>query len=375
MLAMIELAPVQYYSKIYYWTMFAICTLTSFYYMDSQGCKKLLKNYSLYLPILLGLLLIVYMGLRPINWAFGDMVLYNHRWNIMGDSSLDSILDYNQEWFFDFIMIISKLFIPDAQFWFLIIAIFFIGCQYWACKKLLWENVWMAVLFVFFSYQFFPYGVNGLRNGMGCAIMMLAIAFFCDRNRVGFFIGIILSFLAIGCHRSIIIPIAAVLGALFVVKDIKKAIYIWIGSIILSLFAGGTVSTIFENLGFDNRMSEYSTMSENVMSQFSHLGFRWDFLLYSAVPVFLGWYVSYLGIKDKTFNLLINTYIFANSFWVLVCRAAFSNRFAYLSWFMYALVIAYVVIRIPIWKNQDKIAGRFLLGYSVFTLFMFSIGR
>ena len=106
------------------------------------------------------------------------------------------------------------------------------------------------------------------------------------------------------------------------------------------------------------------------MSNFSRIGFRWDFLLYSAMPVWLAWYVRYKGIINQTFNLLANTYIIANSFWILVCRVAYSNRFAYLSWFMYALVIAYAVIRLPIWDDQDRVAGRILLAHSVVTVFL-----
>ena len=372
---MIELLPVQYYSRVFYWTMFVICFLTGLYYVNSQGCNKLLRQYSVILPFFITLVLIIYIGLRPIDWVFCDMVLYRHRWNIMSVDSIDSVFNINQEWFFDFIMLLCKQIVPDAQFWFLIIALFFVGCQFWACKKLLWENVWLAVLFVFFSYQFYPYGTNGLRNGMGCALIMLSISYFCDRNRIGYFLGFIFFILAIGCHRSVIVPFAALIGSLFVVKDITKAIIIWIGCIFMSLFAGDTAMGLIGNLGYDNRMTDYSSISESLQSEFSRLGFRWDFLLYSSMPVLLAWHVNRKGIKDKAFTLLANTYILANSFWVLVCRAAFSNRFAYLSWFMYALVIAYAVIRIPIWKDQDKRAGQVLLAHTVFTFFMFLIGK
>ena len=131
---------------------------------------------------------------------------------------------------------------------------------------------------------------------------------------------------------------------------------------------------LFSSLGFDDRMSSYSQASESTMSRFSHTGFRWDFLLYSAMPVWMAWYVRYKGIQDKTFTLLANTYIIANSFWIMVIRAAYSNRFAYLSWFLYALVLAYAVVRVPIWNDQDRKAGNILLAHSGFTLLMYLIG-
>lgn len=372
---MIEIIPVQIYSKVFYWVMFVICLLTGIYYQDSKGCEKLLRQNSAIIPFLFSFLLIVYIGFRPISWAFGDMPLYNHKWNITEVDSIDLFFDYESEWFFEFLIRICKLLVQDSQFWFFVVELFYIGCQFWACKKLLWENVWLAIMFVFFSYQFFTFGTNGLRNGMGTAIMMLSLSFFAERSKIGFTIGVLLFIIAMGCHRSVIIPMAALMVSLFVIKKVKSALYIWIGCIILSLFFGGFFQGLFASLGFDSRMSDYSNSSEVIMNQFSHVGFRWDFLLYSSMPVLLAWYVQRLGVSDKTFTLLANTYIIANSFWILVCRVAYSNRFAYLSWFMYALVIAYAVIRLPIWKNQDKKTGQILIVHSLFTIFMYIIGR
>lgn len=372
---MIELFPVQYYTKIFYWTMFTICLFTGIRYCDSKGCEKLLKQNSAFLPFVFSLLLIAYIGLRPVSWYFGDMPMYQHQWNMREVHSVEFFFDFQSEWFFAFVQRFCKLLVPNVQFWFVVIELFYIGCQFWACKKLLWENVWLAIMFVFFSYQFYTYGVNGIRNGMGTGLMMLAIVFFCDGNKISYILGFLLFVIAFGCHRSVIIPIAAVLVSLFVVKDIKFAVWIWMGCIVLSLFAGSYFQNLFAGLAFDDRMSQYNNTSESTLTHFSHVGFRWDFLLYSAMPVWLAWYVRYKNIYDKNFTLLANTYIIANSFWVLICRVAFSNRFAYLSWFLYALVIAYAAIRVPIWKDQDRKAGQILLFHTSFTMIMFFLGK
>ena len=371
---MFDFVPLQYYVRVFYYSMFAICLLTGLYYQANPGCEKLLKKNSILFPLLISIVLILYMGLRPTSYRFGDMPLYEHRWN-MSDSIQISLFDFHSEWFFDYLMIFCKKLVPEAQFWFVIIDLIYIGCQFWACKKLLWENVWLTIMFVFYSFQFFSYGTNGLRNGMACAIMILSIAFFCDRNNKGKLIGFLLFFLAMACHRSVIIPIAALMVSMYIIKDLKMAIYIWFGCIVLSIIAGGSLQNIIFGFGFDDRMSEYSSIGEEVMSEFSRTGFRWDFLLYSAMPVLLAMIVKNKGIYDPNFTLIANTYIIANSFWVLICRVAFSNRFAYLSWFLYALVIAYAVVRIPIWKNQDRAAGWILLAHSSFSLFMYVLLR
>ena len=374
---MIELVPAEYYTLVFYSTMFVLCLLTGIYYLDSNSCQKLLKQNSALLPFLLTVILIFYIGLRPERGRyFGDMAMYGHLWRVI-DSSTNpvQILQTNREWFFEFILKSCKQIFPNPQFFFLVVDVIYIGCHFWACKKLLWENVWLAVLFAFFSFQFFTFGTNGLRNGMACSLLLVSIAYFADRSKVGYFIGLLFFFLALGCHRSILIPFVAILVSAFIVRDIKYSISIWLICIFLSLFAGNYFQNLFIGLGLDQRMSSYSSVSEETMARFSHVGFRWDFLLYSSMPIVLVWFVRYKGIFDKTLYYLANIYIIANSFWVLICRVAFSNRFAYLSWFLYAFVIAYAVVRVPIWNNQDKIAGRILLAHSAFTFLMFFIER
>ena len=88
------------------------------------------------------------------------------------------------------------------------------------------------------------------------------------------------------------------------------------------------------------------------------------------MPILLVWYLTIKReFKDKSFNLLANTYILANAFWIMVIRANYSNRFAYLSWFLYPIVIFYPLLRFKIWDNQDRNSALILLAYSGFTFF------
>lgn len=370
---MINFIPLQYYTWFYYWIMAALCLITSLNYMGSSDCSKLLRQNSSFFPFLFTIIVTLYIGLRPISGRyFVDMSMYAHGYRICDVNTFSGFFNFHSEWLFEFIMKTSKVLLGDINIWFLILDILYLGCQIWACRRLLRENVWMSILFVFFAYQFWSFGTNGLRNGLGAAIMMLALSFFSERNKKGFAIGVFLFLLAMGCHRSVMITMAAILVSLFIIKKIRHAVWIWILCIFVSLVSGNFFVNLFSRLGFDDRMVDYATSSA---TQFSRSGFRWDFLLYSAMPVWLAWYVESKGIRDKTFSLLANTYIFANALWILICRIPFSNRFAYLSWYLYGLVIAYAVIRIPIWRDQDKKAGWFLLAHSAFTLGMHLIGK
>ena len=132
------------------------------------------------------------------------------------------------------------------------------------------------------------------------------------------------------------------------------------------------MSNFFAGLGFDDRMTQYITLDE--MDQFSQVGFRWDFLIYSAAPIVMGWYICiYKQVSDNWYNVLVTVYCLCNAFWVMVIRSAFSNRFAYLSWFLYPIVIAYPLVNRKIREDQDGFTGWILLAYAMFSVFMWFV--
>ena len=230
------------------------------------------------------------------------------------------------------------------------------------------------MIFCLVSFSFYGYAINGLRNGLASSIMMLAIALITGNNWEKF-LSVVLMLAAYSIHNSIILPILCLLVSCTLIKDTKFAIGFWIASIFLSLIMGNIICDVFSNLGFDDRASYFSDASESEYAeQFSSTGFRFDFLLYSAVPVLMVWYLTVKrSFKDFTYNIIANTYIFANAFWIMVIRATYSNRFAYLSWFLYPIVIAYPLLRMNLWKDQDRKAALILLAYAGFTFIMFLI--
>lgn len=364
---MFDFIPLESYLPTYYWTLAFLILVTCIYYMHADGCQKLYTQNSGVMPSLFALFIAFFLGYRPLSALyFGDMYMYALSYYSPNSTFSSGFFNLRAEWFWELIMKTCRSYDVEVEEWYVIVDIVYIGAQTWACKKLLKENLWLAILFVFYSFSFVSFGTNGLRNGMGSSLMMLAIAFFADRTKKGYAIGILLSLFAMGSHRSVIVPIIAVFASLFYIKDIKVSLKIWIACILLSLIAGGFFQRIIFSIGYDDRMATYSKGGG---------GFRWDFLLYSAMPVWLIWYVYKNGIRDRTFELLGNTYILANSVWLLVMRMAYNNRVAYLSWFLYGLILAYAVVRVPIWKNQDRMAGWILLLHSSFTVVMFTIGK
>lgn len=387
--------------EIYEYGVFVLCLFLAGTYMGSNSCEKLMVKQSPVAAIILMVIIIVLLGLRPVSHFFGDTV--NYAASYLRVTPVFGEIDWSKEWLFGLITVWCKSMGFTVYAWFLLLAIGYFGIMFYAYKKALFENAWFAMLFAFSAFSTLTYGVNGLRNGLACSIVTLAIIFAAkDKNYV---ITVVLCFLALGIHKSTLLPMAAMVGALFIIKKPQIALTFWLISIPLSLAAGGPISNFFMGLGFDDRAGQY--MSGNGIeagTSVGKTGFRWDFLLYSAMPVWLIWHVQ-KTIKRKrqqmggektieeeesgvygagiladaesmrVYNVLAVIYLLANAFWVMVIKANFSNRFAYLSWFLYPLVIAYPVIRLHIWEDQDKKAGLILLAHASFTIVMHMLGK
>lgn len=318
--------------------------------------------------LILCLCLALWIGFRPEKsyWIFGDSVLYAHIYKLMG-SHLDGAYLDSSEWvWYKFSYFCSQS--MSVQFYFALIALGYFGFTFYACKVLTKNNVLVSVLFMMGAFSFFSYGTNGLRNGLACSIVLTVTALL-SKSRKNLLIAFLLAFLAINIHKTTMLPLATLFASIYVVKSFKWAYTFWLISIVISLVAGGAVTALFAGLGFDDRLSYLTSMDEGM---FSRTGFRWDFLIYSMMPIILGYYVVIKrGIQDRTYTILLNTYTLANAFWVMVIRANYSNRFAYLSWFMYPIVLAYPLLKLDIWGDrQGTRLKQIMLAHIGFTWFM-----
>lgn len=392
--------PAEIIIQLFYWVTFLICILTFFNYSGSNSCEKLLNKNSMAPALIMICVYIIVIGLRPVSPRFGDTVNYARTY--INTMPIFGEIDFHKEWLFALFRTWCRSMGFTVNIFFLILEIGYLGLMFWAYKKALWENAWLAMLFALSAFSVFTYGVNGIRNGLACSVVTLAIVFAAkDKNYI---VAGIMCFLALGIHKSTLLPIAAMVAALFVIKKPKLALMFWLISIPLSLVAGGPISNFFMGLGFDDRAEAYMSGDNAKYGDFSNTGFRWDFLLYSAMPVWLIWCVvkrveqkrQEMGCEKtveeeetgiygagiladpqsmRVFNVIAVVYLLTNAFWVMVIKASFSNRFAYLSWFIYPLVLAYGVIRLHIWEDQDKKAGLILMAHMGFTMIMYFLGK
>ena len=310
------------------------------------------------------------IGNRPISGAlFGDTYNYAYAYGMVKLENI-KIGFSEKEWLFNFISALCARYV-DVSVFFTLVMFGYMFFALGGIKKWFKNDTYGALLFYIGAFSFFSYATNGIRNGLGCAIVIFAMSFVATDQRKNYFAFTILSIAAYFIHKSTALPILCCIVALFI-KNPRPLIFFWFLSIILSIVARGPIESFFTELGFDDRLTGYVQGSEIYADMGYKSGFRPDFLLYSFMPIWLGIVVTAkAGISNRTYCVLLSTYIMANSFWVMMMNAAYSNRFAYLSWFLYPIVIAYPCLRMNVWgKKQGYVAGTILLAHTAFTLFM-----
>ena len=359
--------PASLYHGVFLYTVI-ILTFVSLSKVKSIGYNQIIRGQDNYVPALIvSLIMAIWLGMRPISgYYFGDTSNYAHTYELFQSGYMAKPEDAGEWVWVKFMFVCSQ--VMDVNGFFTLVDLGYFGFTLWACRRLTPNNVMVSLLFVMGAFSFYTYGVNGIRNGLACSIVLLIFSY-ANGNKRDLIIAGLLSFFVINIHRTTMLPIALMVASLWCVKTFKTAYTFWILSIVISLVAGGAVTAFFSALGFDDRLSYLSSLDED---KFSNIGFRWDFLLYSMMPIVLGYYVVIKrGIQDKTYLMLLNTYTFANAFWVMVIRANYSNRFAYLSWFMYPLVLAYPLLRLDIWgPDQGRRLNQIMLAHVGFTWFM-----
>lgn len=356
---MFDWIPLRSYTPIYYHILLVV-TLFAFYNSQTNTLtSNENKSFGRGMGIFLFVFVLLYMGTRPISGAFIDMTTYN---SIFLEYATGAPASSNHDVVFHQFMKFCSDIMTNKSFFFVCSALYIIPC-YTIAKKWFKDYWFYAFLLMVSSFSFWAYGTNGIRNGLATSFFLMALS----RERKVY--QVIWLWLAINFHSSMILPTAAFVATWFVNKN-KYYFYFWLLCIPLSLALGGFWEGFFAGFFEDDRTS-YLTEGNVNNDNFSSTGFRWDFLIYSATGVFAGWYYIYKKkLQDPLYLKLFNIYLAANGFWILVIRANFSNRFAYLSWFLLALVIVYPWLKYSFEENQQKKMGYITIAYFGFTYLM-----
>jgi hypothetical protein len=290
--------------------------------------------------------LILFMGLRPVNGVFVDMTTYNDMFMMAsGANSADVIT--GDVVFDSFLLGMAKL--NSATAFFLVCAAVYIGAHAAAVIRV--HRAWSFPAFLCFTgaFSFWSYGVNGIRNGMACSLFVLALSLWGNPK-----VMLAVMLISVGMHKSLAVPFFAFLFA-WSFPSKRLFFVVWI----VALFASSTIGSSLTSWlgqalslseGDDTRVTGYLVDFDSRASRF-----RFDFLLYSTLPIVITYWLAPKGRRESRFyKVLLGTYIISNSFWILAMYGSFSNRFAYLSWFLMPWVMMYPYLPVG---GKEPIAG------------------
>ncbi|BAX82633.1 EpsG family protein [Labilibaculum antarcticum] len=359
--------PLSFYTEFFYniILLFVIVTLVHTYV--NQGGELVCYRFNSIAALAILFFVILYMGLRPVSGKyFGDMRTYERYFLHFENGG--AFLHSSDLGFWLFMKAVSK--VVSLNVFFLVCAMLYLIPPFLALKRWHPNHYFLALLIYIASMSFWTYGTNGIRAGLGTSLFIWGLSY---RSHPIKMLGILI--LSVLFHKSMLLPLVA-LGLTFLYNKPKYYLWFWFLSIVLSVTMGGVWVNLFSSLGFgDDRLAGYLTSTEYA-DQFSSTGFRWDFLLYSFMAVFAGYlYIFRYNFKDKFYHQIFNTYLISNAFWIMVIRASFSNRFAYLSWFMMAIVIIYPLLKYKMFRYQYSITGLVILGYFSFTYVLYYISK
>ena len=351
--------PAEYYHIIYLLFVLSLTLVGVVWYSVSNNQFNVKSQ--IFSSLIVTILMIVFIGLRPISEVFVDMPGYALA---MLDQRYER-LEESYNFLFDPMMAWLSSHGASMQTPIILLSIIYFGGISLSCYKLFSKNTFLAILIYWGAFSTFSYGVNGIKAGAAAAFFLCALGY--KDNKWICFLFLILS---LGFHHAMILPVIA-----FVICNIIKSnrayFLIWILSLIIAILHITFFQSLFAGL-VDEHGAGYLMPGSGAFVS----GFRADFILYSALPLLLGnYFIEFLGYTSKKYALILNTYTLANSVWMLCMYASFTNRIAYLSWLMYPIVLFFPFFdSTHIATGKKRICSWLILFHLAFTFLLFFRG-
>lgn len=321
-----------------------------------QRIKK--QNNDWISALIIAFLFAFFIGIRP-HRGFEDTGNYVEEYEHVAGQYFEFDWSMNNYLFDNMLRYFSSVSIPVTIFFIVIAILYFVGAVV-ACKKMFPNNALLSFVTFLGAFSTYSYGTNGIKAGAAASLFLIALAYK-DRKLIAIFF----LWLSLGIHHSMIIPIVAYVASYFFKKD-NLYLYFWIFSLILAAAHITIIQTLFMGFADDKGAAYLDGSGAEYVT-----GFRPDFILYSVVPIIIGYYlIKKKHLQSSTFSFLWRVYTLSNSVFLLCTYAEFINRIAYLSWLMYPFVLLYPFVNITWASNQKKLVKRVVYGHLGFTLFM-----
>lgn len=341
--------PDEYYMTTFFGLITIICILGMLPLFCYRTLDKFPEANLITSTVLLLLIVILFIGFRnPYgSWRYyGDTYKYTLIYkNIQSNPLWQSNKDYG---FYYYMKLLANQL--NIQSFYMVTASLYVLPVYYAFHKWFKKYAFFAVVLLVTSISFWPFGINGMRNGLATSFFIFALTF--RKNRVIMYAIIALS---ITFHTSLLLPTLALVITEFY-KNTKLLLKFWLGSVFLSFLFGRTIMNklnllVSSSIGQLDGRGDFSGVD---ISLFATSTYRIDFVLYSALVIGIGYYFTYkTEFKNKFFSRIFNIYIISNTVWMYFIYFPYTNRIAYLSWFLIPILVVYPIIYTPSLKNQS----------------------
>ena len=313
---------------------------------------KVIKVSNLLLN-LLGVAIVLYFIYEPIA-IYGDKYNYELGFENVFENIL--INKKNDSGFALFTKLIKYFFDSYFVYLLLIATVYIFGYLKFIRNFFSREYQFIVFFATICSLGFYAYGTNTLRQGLALSIFLIALVY-----RDHKFKYIIYALIAVLIHKSLIIPALA----FYIIKKYNlknNYIYFWFFCLFLTLVVGNSLAGYLGDFvsGSDDRLNNYV----NGLNTTYKTGFKLNFLIYSIAPIVYGLKIK-AKINDEFYNKMFSLYIVVNAIWLLVIRIPFTDRFAYLSWFLIPFIFLYPLSVQRIFKNQNAVIAVIILYLSI----------
>ena len=314
----------------------------------------------------LALLMVLFIGFRPESYVFVDMFNYIIDYNAFYKNTIFIFNKEAENLLFDNYFAWIGSMDLGTTFFFVSIAVIYFVCSYIACRRLFPQDTLAAYLVFLAAFSTFSYGTNGIKAGAAASIFLVAMSY---RENLKMCIPLIL--ISWGCHHSMIMTVVA-FALTLVYKNSKVYFAGWCFCLLIAM----AHITFFQEL-FAGILSDSGDSGANYLNAVDNecggkSGFRIDFVIYSAMPILVGYWAVYKKRMQlsKIYTCLLNLYMTLNGTWMLCMYANFTNRIAYLSWFLYPIVLIYPYLNENWGPTRYKAFSLVMLAHLCFTLFM-----
>lgn len=309
---------------------------------------------------------------RPIH---GDSSRYGYRFQFLRTLSLpEALAEQSTDPLFTVLNWVVGQFNAEPAALFAVILLIYIFLFIVAIRRLVGPLPVVMVLMAYSMYPYFiAYGVNGLRQGLSLVFMLLGlVALAQGRPRQGWAWLLVAPF----WHSGTWLALAVI--------ALHQLMQSWVRNpnhrlfIVAAAFIGVTILSITGlNQGLMSVLPDYFEVNPSHSLYFDtaeaqdidyRTGFRWDFYLFSLVPVMTGWLLRQSIKPDQRIELLwwLALYLSLNILYHLFSYAPFSDRFASFSWFLMPLVVF-----LQAWSTgRQRIMLYFVLATTIVNLLM-----